>query len=114
MRTRELPEGADTPRDSSPVTVTVVESDSCHFCVDAHHVLADTATRFPLEVRTVDVRSGEGQNLMRSHRAAMSPLVLLDGAFFSQGRLSRHKLEKVLGQRVPARVGRVADGNGRG
>lgn len=114
MRTRELPDGADTQPDSSPVTVTVVESDSCHFCVDAQHVLADAAVRFPLEVRAVDVCSGEGQDLMRSHRAAMSPLVLLDGAFFSQGRLSRHKLEKVLGQRFPVTVPRVADGNGRG
>ena len=101
MRTRELPEGADTHLGSSPVTVTVVESDSCHFCADAHHVLADAAARFPLEVRAVDVRSGEGQELMHSHRAAMSPLVLLDGAFLSQGTALPPQAREGAGPAVP-------------
>lgn len=93
--------GAGTTRspDASRVQVTVVESDGCHFCVDARRVLADAAADFPVEVSTVDVRSPEGEDLMRAYRATMSPLVLVDGQFFSNGRLPRRKLAKVLRQR---------------
>jgi glutaredoxin len=117
MRTRRLPEDVGTQQGSVPVTVTVVESESCHYCADAQQVIADAAARFPVDVRTVDVRSREGQSLMHTHRAAMSPLVLLDGVFFSHGRLSRHKLEKVLCRRFPGTaetMDRLADGRGRG
>ena len=82
-----------------PVRVAVVESEACHFCADAQHVLREAAARYPVEVRTVDVRSPEGEELMQAHRATMSPLVLLDGEFFSNGRLPRRKLAKVLAQR---------------
>lgn len=91
-----------------PVQVTVVESEACHFCVDAHRVLLDLAADFPLVVDTVDIRSETGRQLMAQHRAAMSPLVLIDGAFFSNGRLPRRKLSKLLEQRFgvqPARGG---------
>lgn len=82
--------------------VTVVESEACHFCTDAHRVLADAAVDYPLEVDTVDVRSETGRLLMARHRATMSPLVLIDGAFFSNGRLPRRKLAKRLTQRYGA------------
>lgn len=65
-------------------------------CEDAHRVLAALAASYPLVVDAVDVRSDAGRALMASHRAAMSPLVLLDDAFFSSGRLPRRKLEKLL------------------
>jgi hypothetical protein len=79
-----------------PVKITVVESAACHFCEEAHHVLVTLTASYPLIVDTVDVRSEAGQALMAQHRAPMSPLVLLDGAFFSSGRLPRRKLEKAL------------------
>lgn len=92
------------------VLVTVVESEACHFCADAHRVLADLAVDFPLVVDAVDVHSEAGHQLMSRHRAAMSPLVLIDGAFFSHGRLPRRKLTKHLTQRygdpTAARSGR--------
>jgi glutaredoxin len=91
-----------------PARITVVESEACHFCEDAHRVLVELAASYPLDVETLDVRSEAGQALMRAHRASMSPLVLLDGAFFSHGRLPRRKLAMALGQRQaadPARVG---------
>ena len=87
---------------SSPAVVTVVESEACHFCADAHRILADLAVEYPLLVDTVDVRSDAGRRLMAQHRAAMSPLVLLDGVFFSNGRLPRRKLAKVLTRRYGA------------
>ncbi len=83
----------------TPAQITVVESEACHFCADAQHVLSGLAATFPLTVDTVDVRTAAGRDLMTRHRAAMSPLVLLDGAFFSSGRLPRRKLTKVLDQR---------------
>lgn len=81
---------------TEPVQITVVESAACHFCEDAHQAIATLAASYPLSTDTVDVRSETGQALMARHRAPMSPLVLLDGAFFSSGRLPRRKLEKAL------------------
>jgi glutaredoxin len=93
---------------TEPARITVVESEACHFCDDAKRALSDLATRYPLTVATVDVRSGPGQRLMQVHRASMSPLVLVNGEFFSHGRLPRRKLAKLLEQRhdvTGARVG---------
>ena len=81
------------------VRVTVVEAPSCHFCADAHEALQRLADDgHVLEVTTVDVRDPAGQALLRRHGAALSPLVLVDGAFFSQGRLPRRKLARYLHQ----------------
>ena len=93
----------------APTRVTVVESDACHFCDDAHRVLEELAVRYPLAIDTVSVRTAAGQELMSSHRAALSPLVLLDGTFFSHGRLPRRKLAKAL----HARYGDTADQSAR-
>ena len=87
------------PTSAEPARITVVESEACHFCEDAQRTLTELVDSYLLTTETVDVRSETGQRLMRVHRASMSPLVLLDGEFFSQGRLPRRKLEKVLGQR---------------
>ena len=81
---------------SEPVRITVVDSEACHFCEDAHRALAALAASYPLDVNNVDVRSEAGRALMACHRAPMNPLVLLDDTFFSSGRLPRRKLEKVL------------------
>jgi hypothetical protein len=88
--------------------VTVVESEACHFCDDARAVLADLTDRYPLTIETVSVRSADGRELMARHRAALSPLVLLDGAFFSHGRLPRRRLIKVLQTRHGRPTGQTA------
>ena len=82
-----------------PPRITLVQSEGCHFCDDAHRALTDLARTYPLEVDTVDARSERGRWLMQTHRASMSPLVLVDGEFFSHGRLPRRKLEHLLRQR---------------
>jgi coenzyme F420-reducing hydrogenase beta subunit len=99
-----------------PAAVTVVESEACHFCADAHRVLADFAGGYPLEVDTVDVRSETGRLLMARHRATMSPLVLIDGAFFSNGRLPRRKLAQHLAERygAPAAARSIRSGDPHG
>lgn len=80
--------------------VTIVEADGCHFCAEAQHSLTELARSYPLQVLTVPAHSDTGRRLLATHRAAMSPLVLLDGAFFSQGRLPRRKLEHELARRI--------------
>ena len=76
--------------------VTVVHAPACHFCEDAQDALAQLAHEVPLEVDVVDSDSPRGRQLLAAHRAGMFPLVLLDGAFFSAGRLPRRKLRAVL------------------
>jgi hypothetical protein len=95
------------PTTTEPAQITLVESEACHFCEDAHRALAELAASYPFAVESVDVRSATGQRLMQLHRASMSPLVLLDGEFFSHGRLPRRKLAKVLAQRQSATAAKV-------
>jgi len=86
-----------------PVVVTVVHAPACHFCHDAEEALAALAGDFPLVVRSVGIETDEGRALVAEHRPAMNPLVLVDGEFFSAGRLPRKKLTKALhSRRVPA------------
>ena len=90
MSTRPVPP-------NGPIEVTVVESPSCHYCADAHQALQRLAAEgHAFSVVTLDLRTPAGQDLMRTHGAAMSPLVLVNGAFFSQGRLPRRKLTRLL------------------
>lgn len=91
---------AESPGDR-PV-VTLVQAPACHFCDDAEAALADLARSYPMTVERVDVRSEAGHELVRRHRPALNPLVLVDGAYFSAGRLPRRKLAQLLGQRLVA------------
>jgi hypothetical protein len=85
----------DRPAAELPV-VTVVRAPACHFCEDAAAALAELARTFPIRVVTIDVGVAPGAALVRQHQVPMFPLVLLDGAFFSSGRLPRKKLARVL------------------
>lgn len=80
--------------------VTVAESPACHLCDDAKQALAALARDFPLTIRVVGIETEEGRALVAEHRPAMAPLVLVDGAFFSAGRLPRKKLIKLLQTRA--------------
>ena len=91
-----------TSRAPDTVAVTVVHSPACHFCDDARAALADLATEFPLTVEYLDCTEPRGAALIREHRAGMYPLVLVDGGFFSAGRLPRKKLRAQLTARFAA------------
>ena len=91
-----------TPPAPDTVAITVVHSPACHFCDDARAVLADLATEFPLTVEYLACTEPRGAALIRQHRAGMYPLVLLDGGFFSAGRLPRKKLRAQLTARFAA------------
>ncbi len=82
--------------------VTVVHSPACHFCDDASATLAELATTHPIDVTTVALESPEGAALVARHRPGMNPLVLVDGEFFSSGRLPRKKLLRHLERRAAA------------
>ena len=89
-----------TPCPPRGVAITIVEAPGCHFCTDAHEALRELVEQgHQIEVTTVDATSSGGLALMRRHRAGLSPLVLVDGAFFSHGRLPRRKLTRLLEQR---------------
>jgi hypothetical protein len=79
-----------------PVAVTLVEAPACHLCGDAKSTLAVLAHRYPMTIQVLSISSVQGGALMARHRAPMSPLVLLDGQYFSSGRLPRRKLERRL------------------
>ena len=85
-----------TDRFGVPVVVTVVEAPACHLCEDAKSTLAVLAQSYPLRVNVVSMTDEPGRALMQTHRAPMSPLVLLDGVYFSSGRLPRRMLERRL------------------
>lgn len=86
------------PTRSTSVVITVVQTSGCHFCVQAEESLEVLAARYPIHVSLVDVESPEGVRLTQQHRPAMNPLVLVDGRFFSSGRLPRKKLTALLGR----------------
>ena len=81
---------------SVPTTITLVHAEACHFCTDAGETLEDLERKFAIDVQTVRADSEEGRALVAVHRPAMSPLVLVDGQFFSHGRLPRKKLTRLL------------------
>jgi hypothetical protein len=74
----------------------VLTARDCHLCEDALDALHALGVEFPLRVREVDMESIEGRALLRLHRPAMPPAVLLDGVLFSAGRLPRRKLRRLL------------------
>lgn len=84
---------------TSPAQVTVVHASACHYCDDAIQALVQLAATWPLDVMVVELDSTEGALLVARHRPAMNPLVLIDGRYFSSGRLPRKKLLKVLAAR---------------
>lgn len=97
----------DLDRDSPPtlearvtVAVTLVEAPACHLCEDAKSTLATLAKSYPLTVQVLSISDKPGRALMDQHGAPMSPLVLLDGEYFSSGRLPRRKLEKRLSKEL--------------
>jgi hypothetical protein len=81
----------------SPTHITLVTAPGCHFCEDAHqaltHLAADGAA---VELELVEATSPAGLALLAQHRPPMNPLVLVDGAYFSAGRLPHRKLHALL------------------
>lgn len=76
--------------------VVVVSAPGCHLCADAEKALEELARDHPLDVRVIEASSEEGRRAVTVHRPGMFPVVLVDGALFSVGRLPRGKLRQLL------------------
>lgn len=79
------------------ISVAVIGAPGCHYCQDADEALAELGA--VVHVEHVDAASDRGRSLLSEHRAPILPLVLVDGAFFSYGRLPRKKLRALIQQR---------------
>jgi hypothetical protein len=87
---------------TGPAVITVVTAPACHFCDDAQDGLAELARQYRFTVTVVPAAGPAGQAATRQHRSGMFPLVLVDGVFFSAGRLPRRRLARLLAGRCPA------------
>jgi glutaredoxin len=76
--------------------VVLLTKEDCHFCEQAKDVLARLRAEYDLRVREVALESEEGRSLALEAAAPFPPVVLLNGATFSYGRLSERKLRKAL------------------
>jgi glutaredoxin len=90
---------------AEPARVTVVTASACHFCEDAQETLADLAHKYPLTVQLFAAASESGRVVLGRYGSGMFPLVLVDGEFFSAGRLPRRKLTRLLAARTAASAG---------
>jgi glutaredoxin len=86
----------------SQTVITLVHTAGCHYCADARTAFEELGREYPLRVDEVDAATPEGLALLAEHRVPMFPLVLVDGRFFSYGRLSRGRLRRLLDARQPA------------
>jgi hypothetical protein len=83
-------------RAAARIRVALVTSDGCHFCRDARGILERLGTRFPLDVRLVDLVSDEGRDIARRWRVPFPPVLLIEGRFHGHGRISERKLARAL------------------
>lgn len=82
-----------------PTPITIVVSEACHWCEEAHRALEEFAQTYPVTIESIDARDEAGQRLLHAHAASMYPLVLVDGRYFSHGRMPRRRLGSLLSQR---------------
>ena len=81
-------------------TLTVVHTWACHFGADVQHVLAGLLPGARVTVDLVDATEPRGRALAQEHGVEQYPLVLVDGQFFSAGRLPRTELLSLLRARA--------------
>lgn len=80
--------------------VVVLSSPACLLCEGALEALSELGREFPIRVTEVGMETPQGRELLRIHRPAMPPAVLVDGSLFSVGRLPRKKLRALLKRAV--------------
>ena len=74
------------------IEITIVQGPACHLCQDAAATIGELGRTLPVTLRTVQVTSQEGRELLGRTRAQLLPIVLVDGELLGWGRLSRGKL----------------------
>lgn len=89
--------------------LTLVTAPGCHFCEDAHRAVIQLIEHGELiELEVVQATSPLGLALLAEHRPAMNPLVLIDGRYFSAGRLPTRKLQALLARRAGSPIAGAA------
>ena len=76
--------------------VTLLTQTSCAFCDQAKETLARLSREQPFETEEISLETEKGRALGERHGVVFAPGVLVDGAFFSFGRLSERKLRREL------------------
>jgi len=89
------PDRADDP-DRRAIGVILVVAPRCHFCNDAQKLLEDLGDRYSLTVQRIDLESEEGIAIAAQFRVPFPPVLLINGAYFGHGRISRRKLARAL------------------
>jgi glutaredoxin len=84
---------------SHPVQITVLSQSSCGFCDHAKEVLSRVGADYSLRITEIDLAGEEGQRLAARAGVLFAPGVLVDGEFFSFGRISERRLRRILDQR---------------
>jgi hypothetical protein len=79
-----------------PVSVVLVTAIGCHFCDEGIELLSDLAESHPLSIDLVPITSETGRELLTRYRVPFPPILIVNGAFFGYGRISRRKLEERL------------------
>lgn len=79
--------------------VTLLTQTSCSFCDQAKETLARLRQEETFEMAELSLETEEGRALGERHGVLFAPGVLVDGEFFSFGRLSERKLRRELQRR---------------
>lgn len=79
--------------------VTLLVTAGCHLCEHARVELARRAEHGELDLAVVSLDSDHGRALQARHRPLAFPLVLIDGRWFSAGRLPQRRLDRALVRR---------------
>lgn len=82
------------------VDIMLLTQDDCSSCDDAKRLLDRLGAEYPLDVRTVDLTTPEGEQLASASGVMFPPGILIDGEPFSYGRPSERKLRKALERRL--------------
>jgi glutaredoxin len=92
--------------------VTLLTQTSCAFCELAKETLARLSQEQDFETEEIGLETEEGRVLGERHGILFAPGILVDGAFFSFGRLSERKLRRELQCRNDGADGHRAKGRG--
>lgn len=99
MKTSQYPQPAPAEETVALPQITLLVTAGCHLCEQARVALAGRAESGELGLTVVPVDSDEGRALQARHRPVAFPLVLVDGRWFSAGRLPERRLQRVLARR---------------
>lgn len=83
---------------TTPVRITLLTAEGCHYCTHARAALTRLAQEWPLAVTEVPLESAEGERLALRDGVVFPPGVYLEGALFGYGRLSEGKLRRRLAE----------------